>query len=73
MANPILAAILSFFIPGLGQFYSGNLMKGIAFFVVAIILAAVVLMVFKAWLYCIISILFSLYAAYDAYNMAMLN
>lgn len=73
MANPILAAILSFFIPGLGQFYCGNLMKGIAFFVVAIILAAVVLMVFKAWLYSIISLLFSLYAAYDAYNMAILN
>lgn len=73
MANPILAAILSFFIPGLGQFYCGNLMKGIAFFVVAIIIGLAVFMVFKSWVYIIINLLISLYAAYDAYNMASLR
>ena len=73
MANPILAAILSFLIPGLGQFYCGSLAKGLAFLVVAILLGLAVLMVFKSWVYIIINLLISLYAAYDAYNMASLK
>ncbi|HOI71611.1 MAG TPA: hypothetical protein PLC38_04920 [Methanobacterium sp.] len=68
MANAILAAILSFIIPGLGQFYAGSLMKGIIFFIIALILGALTATVF---LYTgIISFIFALYAAYDAYKMA---
>ena len=39
MANAILAAILSFLIPGLGQAYAGDLKKGAIFFIIAVILA----------------------------------
>ncbi len=35
--NPIIAAIASFFIPGLGQIYSGEPRKGIGFIIIAII------------------------------------
>ncbi len=34
--NAILAAILSFFIPGLGQAISGDIQKGIIFFVLVL-------------------------------------
>jgi len=70
MASAILAAILSFFIPGLGQFYAGSLSKGILMFVLFIILLFFVSVLFKDWLYSIINLLFSLYVAYDAYQMA---
>lgn len=73
MANSILAAILSFLIPGLGQFYAGSLMKGIGLFVVWIIIALIITMIFKQWIYYIVNILYSLFAAYDAYNMANLQ
>ena len=37
MANPIIAAIASFIIPGLGQIYAGDVKRGIMFLIVAII------------------------------------
>lgn len=70
MVNAILAAVLSFFIPGLGQAVAGDIKKGIIFFVIAIILAAIVSFVFRSWIVNIIGLLYSLYAAYDAYQMA---
>lgn len=73
MASPILAAILSFFIPGLGQFYAGDLTKGILFFVGGIVLGFLVSLVFKQTIYYIINLLYSLYAAFNAYNMASLQ
>ena len=70
MANGILAAILSFIIPGLGQAYAGDIKKGIVFFIVALIVATVAFLVFRQWLYIIIELIVALYAAYDAYSMA---
>ncbi len=70
MANAILAAILSFLIPGLGQAYAGDIKKGIIFFVVAIIIWAIATLIFQHWLVWIIDIAYALYAAYDAYQMA---
>ncbi len=32
--NPIIAAVASFFIPGFGQIYSGEVRKGIGFFLI---------------------------------------
>ncbi|WNY26669.1 hypothetical protein MsAm2_04410 [Methanolapillus ohkumae] len=41
MASQILAAIFSFFIPGLGQFYAGNFLRGAMIFIGFIILGAI--------------------------------
>lgn len=68
MANPILASILSFFIPGLGQIYAGEMQKGLIFLVIWIILFIVAF--FTAFMSSIISLIFSIYAAYDAYKLA---
>ena len=68
--NAIIAAILSFIIPGLGQALAGDFKKGIMFFVVAIVLAAIVSLIFRSWLASIINIAYAVYAAYDAYQMA---
>ena len=70
MANAILAAILSFLIPGLGQAYAGDIKKGVIFFVIALVIGLIIVYVLgsASWAY-IISILYSIYAAYDAYKM----
>ena len=74
MANKYLAAILSFFVPGLGQAYAGNVKKGIVYFLVAFVAWGIVGTVFVDSVlnsfYYIINILIDIYAAYDAYLMA---
>ena len=67
MANAILAAILSFLIPGLGQAYAGDLKKGAIFFLIFVVLFVVAFM--TGFLLSIISLIFGIYAAYDAYKM----
>ena len=69
MANGILAAILSFIIPGLGQAYAGDIKKGIIFFIAAILIIFIATLVFRMWIIYILSLIISLYAAYDAYQM----
>ena len=70
MANCILAAILSFFIPGLGQAYAGNIKKGIFFFAVSILVFITIGLVFQEWVYYVVDVLVSIYIAYDAYLLA---
>ena len=69
MANGILAAILSFIIPRLGQAYAGDIKKGIIFFIAAILIIFIATFVFRMWIIYILSLIISLYAAYDAYQM----
>lgn len=74
MANKYLAAILSFFIPGLGQIYARNIKKGIIYFIVAFVALTIIGTFFVDSVlnsfYYIIDILISIYAAYDAYLIA---
>ena len=71
MVNAILAAILSFIIPGLGQAVAGDIKKGIIFFVIAIVLGCIVSFIFgQGILVYIINLIYAIYAAYDAYQMA---
>ena len=63
-----IAAILSFFIPGLGQMYAGDMKRGLIFLVVWIVLMIVAF--FTAFLTSIITLIFDIYAAYDAYKLA---
>ena len=70
MANAILAAILSFLIPGLGQAYAGDIKKGLIFLVIAIVVWIIASIIFRHWIVWIIDVLYALYAAYDAYQMA---
>lgn len=67
--NAIIAAILSFFIPGLGQAVSGEIMKGVVLFVIAVIIGLIASFIFRHWVVYIIDLIVSLYAAYDAYMM----
>jgi TM2 domain-containing membrane protein YozV len=66
--NPILAAFLSFLIPGLGEIYAGKISVGIGLIILAFILstATIVFSLFAGILYIIIW----LYAIYDSYNTA---
>lgn len=70
MLKAIICAILSFFIPGLGQVIAGDLKKGIILFVLALIMGILAAVVFKEWLVYIINLAISVYAAYDAFIMA---
>ena len=67
--NAILAAILSFIIPGLGQAVSGDIKKGVIFFVIAVIMGIIALFIFQSWVVNIINLAIAVYAAYDAYQM----
>ena len=71
MVNAIVAAILSFIIPGLGQALAGDIKKGIIFFVILLVLGMIIVYVLKGaiWAY-IITLIYPIYAAYDAYQMA---
>jgi TM2 domain-containing membrane protein YozV len=66
MASPLVAVILSFFIPGLGQLYTGQLMKAIVLFVLAVIFGALSTMLIGIPLYLIVWV----YSMYDAYVTA---
>ena len=70
MVNPIIAAICSFVIPGLGQALAGDIKKGIILLIIALIMVAIATLIFRHWLVTIIELAIMLYAAYDAYQMA---
>jgi TM2 domain-containing membrane protein YozV len=61
-----LAVVFSFFIPGLGQIYNGQIGKGILFIIVGAILALTIFVLVGFILYPI----FWIYNLYDAYSTA---
>jgi TM2 domain-containing membrane protein YozV len=66
MASPILALVLSFFIPGLGQFYTGQLLKAIMLFLLALVFGALSVALVGIPFYLIVWV----YSMYDAYTAA---
>ncbi|WP_462271837.1 hypothetical protein [Methanohalophilus sp.] len=62
--NPIVALILSFIFPGLGQIYIGQQQKGVLFVVIGICLFLMIYILIGIVLYP----LFWLYSMYDAYT-----
>ncbi len=70
MASPILALIISFFLPGIGTVYAGNIMKGIIIFIVAVILGALATIFLLGIIAYILYIIVWLYGMYDAYTTA---
>lgn len=67
MANGIVAAVLSFIIPGLGQLFAGDVKRGLIFLVIYLVLA--VASFFTGFILSILTLIFRIYAAYDAYQM----
>ncbi len=65
MASPLLALVLSFFVPGLGQFYTGQFLKAVVLFVLAAVFAFLSTLLIGIPFYIIIW-LFSMYDAYTA-------
>jgi len=66
MASPILALIMSFFIPGLGQLYTGQFLKAVALFLLAVVFGFLSTMLIGIPFYLIVWI----YSMYDAYTSA---
>ena len=62
--NATINAILSFFIPGVGQMLNGQMPKGLIFLLIAIILG----MLSAGVIYLVMSV----FSAYDAYKCALL-
>lgn len=70
MVSQIVAAIASFIIPGLGQALAGDIKKGAIYFVIAIIISAILIMLLGMGNpISYISIIYNIYTAYDAYNI----
>lgn len=69
MVSQVVAAIISFFLPGIGQIVQGgDIKKGAIMFIVAIILSWL-LMNYLGTIGSIIYLIYALYAAYDAYKI----
>jgi TM2 domain-containing membrane protein YozV len=64
--NPGISPILSFFIPGLGQIYNGQITKGLIFIAIGFFLALTIILLIGIILYP----LFWIYNMYDAYDTA---
>lgn len=69
MRSPILAAILSLILSGLGQIYNGQVMKGVFFIVLQVINAALTAVLIGWFLMPIVG----LWAMIDAYVVAKSN
>jgi len=70
MANPVLALIISFFLPGIGTIYAGNIIKGIIIFILALILGSLATIFLLGIFAYILYIILWLYGMYDAYTLA---
>jgi TM2 domain-containing membrane protein YozV len=70
VANPILAVIISIFLPGIGSVYAGKVMMGIVIFVIYLILAAIYYMLWMNWIMWIVLLIVWVYGLYDAYTTA---
>ncbi len=68
MKSPGLAAVLSFFLPGLGQVYNGRIAKGLVLFV----LGPLVFLGVLGWVVIgyVLFVPLWIYAIYDAYRTA---
>jgi TM2 domain-containing membrane protein YozV len=66
MKSAGLAAVLSFFIPGLGQIYNGQILKGLVLIVIDLINAALMLILIGY----VTHVITIIYAVYDAYKTA---
>jgi TM2 domain-containing membrane protein YozV len=69
MRSPILAAILSLILSGLGQIYNGQVAKGVVFIVVQLVNTALTA-VLIGW---VLMPIVGLWAAIDAYLVAKRN
>lgn len=69
--NPIIAAILSFIIPGLGQAIQGDVKRGLIFFVIYVVLALIVNFLIPVF-GIIFTTIYRIYAAYDTYKLGEL-
>ncbi|MBW3591798.1 MAG: hypothetical protein KY393_08135 [Actinobacteria bacterium] len=69
MRTPVLAAVLSLFLSGLGQIYNGEVTKGVVFIVAQLINAALTA-VLIGW---ILMPIVGLWAVIDAYATAKRN
>jgi len=67
MASPILALIMSFFIPGLGQLYTGQFLKAVALFILALLFGGLSTILIGIPFYIIVWV----YSMYDAYKSAV--
>lgn len=67
MKNPGLAAVISFFFPGIGQFYNGQFGKGVVFLVADLIN---LLLILALGLGFVTGLIVAVIAAWDAYRSA---
>jgi hypothetical protein len=66
MVNPMLAVVISFFLPGIGSVYAGKTIRGIMIFIVAVLLFVSVY--FLGAVAYILYIIVWIYGMYDAYT-----
>lgn len=74
--NPGVASVLSFFVPGLGQIYNGDIIIGVAFIIIEALSLSVGIILLQskqikeASIFIVICIIFWIYNMYNAYKTA---
>ena len=69
-SDAVINGIFSFFIPGLGQAIEGYKLRGAIFFIIAVVIsAAFIYFHMNQTIHYIVSIVYGLIAAYDAYRL----
>lgn len=69
-SDAVTNGIFSFFIPGLGQAIEGYKLRGAIFFIIAVIISGVFIYFhLNQTIHHIISVVYGLIAAYDAYRL----
>lgn len=66
--NPLVSAVASFIIPGLGQIINGDITKGVGMVVILVLLNLFIYFFLNNPLGHIVGLAYSAYAAYDAYT-----
>lgn len=67
--NPILAAFLSFLLPGMGQIYVGKILFGLLLILLAFVISTLTIFLISI-IGIILYMILWLYAIYDAYTSA---
>lgn len=66
--NPLISTVASLIIPGLGQIINGDITKGVGMVAVLVLLNLFIYFFLNNPLGHIVSLAYSVYAAYDAYT-----
>ncbi|AGN16681.1 MAG: hypothetical protein ACOX01_02020 [Methanobrevibacter boviskoreani] len=69
MVSKVLAAVISFFLPGVGQIIQNESLNGLLIFILTIIIFGILYYLSASWIAELVWFIIGLVSAYDAYQL----